>query len=85
MNNMGICVALSELSMGCSVNQRLLGSCRYLKMQKKACPLTQCILVDSSTVILWMSPFVILRVLDLFCQFYFFFLLENPVSKQWRP
>ena len=33
--------------------------------------LTHCILVDSSTVICWASPFVILGVSDLFCRFYF--------------
>ena len=40
--------------------------------------------VDSSTVICWKSPFVIVGVSDLFCCF-ILFLLENPVSKQWRP
>ena len=29
--------------------------------------------VDASTVICWMSPFVILGVLDLFCRFYSIF------------
>ena len=42
-----------------------------------------CILVDSSTVICWTSPFVILGVLNLFCRFYYN-LRENPVSKQCR-
>ena len=46
--------------------------------------LTHCILVDSSTVILWMSLFVILGVLGPFCGFYSI-LMENPVSKQCRP
>ena len=32
--------------------------------------LTNCILVDSSTVIFWTSPFVILGVSVLFCRFY---------------
>ena len=32
-----------------------------------------CILVDSSTVIYWTSPFVILGVLGLFCGFYSIF------------
>ena len=31
--------------------------------------LTHCILVDSSTVICWTSPVVILGVLGLFCRF----------------
>ena len=35
--------------------------------------LSYCILVDSSTVICWMSPFVILGVSDLFCHFYSIF------------
>ena len=35
--------------------------------------LTKCILVDSSTVICWMSPFVILGVTSLFCHFYSIF------------
>ena len=46
--------------------------------------LTRCILVDSSTVICWMSPFVILGMSDVFCRF-IQFLMENPVSKQCRP
>ena len=36
--------------------------------------------VDSSTVICWMSPFVILEILGLFC--HILFLMKNPVSKQ---
>ena len=44
---------------------------------------THCILVDSSAVIGWMSPFVILGVSCLFCHFYSI-LMENPVSKQCR-
>ena len=35
--------------------------------------LFHCILVDSSTNICWMSPFVILGVSGLFCRFYFIF------------
>ena len=35
--------------------------------------LTHCILVHSSTVICWLSPFVILGVSDLFCHFYSIF------------
>ena len=35
--------------------------------------LTHCILVDSSTVICWMSLFVILGVSGLFCHFYSIF------------
>ena len=38
-----------------------------------------CILVDSSTVICWTSPFVILEVLDLFCRFYSIF-MENSIN-----
>ena len=34
---------------------------------------THCILVDSSTVICWKSPFVILGVSGLFCRFYYNF------------
>ena len=37
------------------------------------CLLTYCILVDSSTVICWTSPFVILWVSGLFCCFYSIF------------
>ena len=49
--------------------------------------LTHCILVDYSTVICWMSPFIILQVSVLFCHFYSIFdgKMENPVSKQCRP
>ena len=36
--------------------------------------LIHCILVDSSTVISWTSPFAILRVSGLFCHFYSIFL-----------
>ena len=35
--------------------------------------LTHCIPVDSSTVIYWLSPFVILGVSGLFCRFYSIF------------
>ena len=35
--------------------------------------LTHCILVDSSTVKCWTSPFVILGVSGLFCSFYSIF------------
>ena len=35
--------------------------------------LTHCILVDSSTVVYWRSPFVILGVSDLFCYVYSIF------------
>ena len=35
--------------------------------------LTDCILVDSATVICWASPIVILGVLGLFCHFYSIF------------
>ena len=43
------------------------------------------ILVDSSIVICWSSPFVILGVSSQFCLFYSIFLMENPVSKRCRP
>ena len=46
--------------------------------------LTHSILVDSSTVIYWMSPFVLIGVLVYFVAF-ILFLLENPGSKQCRP
>ena len=42
------------------------------------------ILVDSSTVLCWMSLFVILGMSGLFCPFSLFS-MENPVSKQCRP
>ena len=41
-----------------------------------------CILVDPSTAICWMSPFVILGVSGLFFVTFILFLMENPVSKQ---
>ena len=47
-------------------------------------PLTHCILVDSSTVICWMSPFVILGASVLFVT-YILLLIKNLVSKQCRP
>ena len=43
-----------------------------------------CILVESSTVICWMSPFVILGVSGLFVAF-ILLVIENPVNKQCRP
>ena len=46
--------------------------------------LTNCILVDSSTVVCWISPFVILRVSVYFVAFILFF-MEKPVSKHCRP
>ena len=36
-------------------------------------PLIHCLLVDSSTVICWTSPFVVLELSSLFCRFYFSF------------
>ena len=45
--------------------------------------LTCCTLVDSSTVICWKCPFVILGVLVYFVAF--LFLMENPVSKHADP
>ena len=55
----------------------------FFTQDKEALPkwailLTHCILVDSSTVICWMSPLVILGVLGLFCHFYSIF-DEKPV------
>ena len=46
--------------------------------------LTHCILVDSSTVICWTSPFVIIGVSGYFVAF-ILFLMENSDSKQCRP
>ena len=54
----------------------------YITVSAESVPifrLTHCILVDSSTVICWMSPFDILEVLDLFVAF-ILILMENPVS-----
>ena len=51
--------------------------------------LTHCILVDSSTLICWTSPFVILGVSDLLCRFYSIFdgksLLANNVEPDQMP
>ena len=51
--------------------------------------LTHCILVDSSTAICWMCPFLILGVLGLFCHFYSIFdgkiLLANNVDPDQMP
>ena len=51
--------------------------------------LAHCILVDTSTVICWVSPFVILGVSGQFCHFYFIFagkiLLANTVDPDQRP
>ena len=46
--------------------------------------LTHFILVDSSTVTCWTSPFVILGMSLYFISF-MVFLMESPVSKQYRP
>ena len=47
--------------------------------------LTHCILVDSSTVIFWMNPFVILGVSGLFCLFYFNSIFDkNAIIKHCR-
>ena len=46
--------------------------------------LAQCILVDSSTIVCWTSPFVILGGRVYFVAL-IVFLMENPVSKQCRP
>ena len=48
-----------------------------------ACSLIHCILVDSSTVICWKSPFVSLDVQVYFVSFVLFLL--KTVSKQCRP
>ena len=45
--------------------------------------LTNYIMVDYSTIICWVSSFVILGVSGLFCRFYSNF-EENPVSKHRR-
>ena len=45
--------------------------------------LTHCIRVDSSTVICWTCPFVILWMSGYFVAFILFF-MENPVSKRCR-
>ena len=60
----------------------------FLSLEDTALPtrghfLTHCILVDSPTVIYWMSPFVILGMSGLFCCFYYNF-DGNTVSKQCR-
>ena len=51
--------------------------------------LTHCILVDSSNVKCWTSPFVILGVSGLFCPFYSIFhgkiLLANTVDPDQMP
>ena len=51
--------------------------------------LTHCILVDSSIVICWMSPSVILGVSGLFCHFHSIFdgkiLLANNVDPDQMP
>ena len=47
--------------------------------------LTHCILVDSSTVICWMSPFVILGVWGLFWCFYSIFLLKIMLATTVDP
>ena len=59
--------------------------CMPTKSKDKLCnTLTHCIQVDSSTVICWMSSFVILEALGYFVAF-ILFLMENPVSKKCRP
>ena len=51
-----------------------------------ACPgpfrLTHRIVMDSSTVICWMCPFVILEMSGLYVGFSLFF-IENPISKHY--
>ena len=44
-----------------------------LPMKVYLCILTHCIVVDSSTVICWRSPFLILGVSGLFCHIYSIF------------
>ena len=41
--------------------------------------------MDSSTVIYWASPFVILGVPGLFCRFYSIVFKENPVANNVDP
>ena len=65
-------------------------SFRYVPpVGRKLFPLTQCILVDYSTIVCWTSPFVILGVLGLFCHFYTIFygkiLLANNVDPDQKP
>ena len=57
---------------------------QLLPLKEYSYTFTHYILVDSSTVISWRSPFVILGVSDLFCLFYSIF-DGNPVSKHCRP
>ena len=57
--------------------------CPY-KLDESKCQLTISILLDSSTVLCWTSPFVIFGVSGVFCRFYSF-LMENPISEQCRP
>ena len=52
---------------------------------KSDLPITHCILVDSSMVICWTSPVVILGLLGLNFVTFILFLTENPVSKHCRP
>ena len=52
---------------------------------RSVCDLAHFILVDSSTVICWTSPFVILGVSGLFCRFYSIFDGKSCFSKQCRP
>ena len=51
---------------------------------KEACHVAHCILVDTSTVVCWTSPFVILGMSGFFVTF-ILFLMENSVSKQCKP
>ena len=55
---------------------------KLLLLKEYPFTLTKCILVDSSTVICWMSPFVILGVSSLFCHFYSILLANNVESDQ---
>ena len=71
----------------CCLLQFLFGALRVNKLMKTqplSCCLTHCILVNSSTVICWMSPFVILERQVYFVAF-ILFLMETPVSKKCRP
>ena len=74
------------------MGQKLFPFSHLVELQKgNPHSLTHCILVDSSVVICWMSPSVILGVLDLFCPFYSIFdfrwkiLLANNTDPDQMP
>ena len=53
-------------------------------MKRHLNPTECCILADSSAVLSWMNPFVMLGVSGNFVTFILFF-MENSVNKQCRP